>query len=140
MGRYLYQGRFATRFPARLPAESEPCGGLAADCTSAESGIPYKTVARAAVKDFVRRGRHRLGFWKAFPMQPPRPSPSSRRSWRDSRASGPAPGSRTAGRWFFALLGVALIGYLGWLLWPHAAQQTYIAALPIFAQDKLTVP
>jgi hypothetical protein len=32
-------------FQADLPVEFQPCGELAADCTPAESGIPYKTVA-----------------------------------------------------------------------------------------------
>ncbi|MCE9527091.1 MAG: hypothetical protein K8R36_13675 [Planctomycetales bacterium] len=35
---------------------------------------------------------------------------------------------------------MALVGYLAWLLWPHAPPHTYLAALPIIAQDKLTVP
>ncbi|MBC7855460.1 MAG: hypothetical protein IAF94_18685, partial [Pirellulaceae bacterium] len=73
-------------------------------------------------------------------MSPPRPSPPGRRSWRDSQSPANSPGSRTAGRWFFALLGVALLAYLGWLLWNPAAEHTHIAALPIIAQDKLTVP
>lgn len=73
-------------------------------------------------------------------MPPPRPSPPGRRSWRDSQTPANSPGARTAGRWFFALLGVALVGYLAWLLWPHAPPHTYLAALPIIAQDKLTVP
>jgi hypothetical protein len=73
-------------------------------------------------------------------MPPPRPSPPNRRSWRDSQSPANSPGARTAGRWFFALLGVVLVGYLAWLLWPHAPPHTYLAALPIIAQDKLTVP
>jgi hypothetical protein len=72
----------------------------------------------------------------------PRSAPAASRSWRRRpQAELPSTGGRLVRRVVFSLLGLALTGLLGWLLWWWIFLPTvYLVGLPVVDYDALAVP